>query len=88
MNGFCSFFGGGPAEEEERIVKGDDVIVELDATLEDLYMGGSLKVKGLSWFRIYYFYLLPYEKLLFIIVDCVLILLLRSTVSKNKPAYS
>ncbi|KAF6156992.1 hypothetical protein GIB67_039753 [Kingdonia uniflora] len=42
---FCSFFGGGGAEEEEeRIVKGDDVIVELDATLEDLYMGGSLKV--------------------------------------------
>ncbi|KAL5791915.1 hypothetical protein ACOSP7_000509 [Xanthoceras sorbifolium] len=41
---FSSFFGGGPAEEEERIVKGDDVIVELDATLEDLYMGGSLKV--------------------------------------------
>lgn len=25
-------------------MKGDDVIVELDATLEDLYMGGSLKV--------------------------------------------
>lgn len=38
------FFGGGAAEEEERIAKGDDVIVELDATLEDLYMGGSLKV--------------------------------------------
>ncbi|XP_043711785.1 dnaJ protein ERDJ3B-like [Telopea speciosissima] len=42
---FSSFFGGGPAEEEEeKIVKGDDVIIELDATLEDLYMGGSLKV--------------------------------------------
>ncbi|KAF5936636.1 hypothetical protein HYC85_024142 [Camellia sinensis] len=41
---FSSFFGGGPMEEEEKIVKGDDVIVELDATLEDLYMGGSLKV--------------------------------------------
>ncbi|XP_068662678.1 dnaJ protein ERDJ3B-like [Aristolochia californica] len=41
---FSSFFGGGPMEEEERIVKGDDVVVELDATLEDLYMGGSLKV--------------------------------------------
>lgn len=39
-----SFFGGGPAEEEEKILKGDDVIVELEATLEDLYMGGSLKV--------------------------------------------
>jgi len=32
-------------EEEEKIVKGDDVIVELDATLEDLYMGGTLKVR-------------------------------------------
>lgn len=41
----CSFFGGGrPAEEEEQIPKGDDVIVELDASLEDLYMGGTLKV--------------------------------------------
>ncbi|TYI69351.1 hypothetical protein E1A91_D08G149200v1 [Gossypium mustelinum] len=41
---FSSFFGGGPMEEEERIVKGDDVIVELEATLEDLYMGSTLKV--------------------------------------------
>ncbi|GAU11277.1 hypothetical protein TSUD_342680 [Trifolium subterraneum] len=41
---FNSFFGGGSMEEEEKIVKGDDVIVDLDATLEDLYMGGSLKV--------------------------------------------
>ncbi|CAH9112637.1 unnamed protein product [Cuscuta europaea] len=42
---FSSFFGGGAAEEEEeKIAKGDDVIVELDASLEDLYMGGSLKV--------------------------------------------
>ncbi|OAY67518.1 DnaJ protein ERDJ3B [Ananas comosus] len=42
---FSSFFGGGGGEEEEDVVvKGDDVIVELDATLEDLYMGGSLKV--------------------------------------------
>ncbi|XP_007051070.2 PREDICTED: dnaJ protein ERDJ3B [Theobroma cacao] len=41
---FGMFFGGGQAEEEEKIVKGDDVIVELDATLEDLYMGGTLKV--------------------------------------------
>ena len=44
---FDSFFGGGPMEEDEKIVKGDDVIVELDATLEDLYMGGSLKVRFL-----------------------------------------
>lgn len=35
-------------EEEEKIVKGDDVIVDLDATLEDLYMGGSLKVRFTS----------------------------------------
>ncbi|KAJ4956326.1 hypothetical protein NE237_013109 [Protea cynaroides] len=42
---FSSFFGGDSVEEEEeKIAKGDDVIVELDATLEDLYMGGSLKV--------------------------------------------
>uniref|UniRef100_A0A0D6R3E3 DnaJ protein ERDJ3B n=1 Tax=Araucaria cunninghamii TaxID=56994 RepID=A0A0D6R3E3_ARACU len=42
---FSSFFGGGaPEEEEERTVKGDDVIVNLHATLEDLYMGGTLKV--------------------------------------------
>ncbi|KAJ9543186.1 hypothetical protein OSB04_022893 [Centaurea solstitialis] len=43
---FKSFFGGGGGdqEEEDRVAKGDDVIVDLDATLEDLYMGGSLKV--------------------------------------------
>ncbi|XP_065860400.1 dnaJ protein ERDJ3B [Euphorbia lathyris] len=42
---FRDFFGGGsPMEEEEKIIKGDDVIVELEATLEDLYMGGTLKV--------------------------------------------
>ncbi|KAL4603435.1 hypothetical protein ACB092_10G123900 [Castanea dentata] len=41
---FSQFFGGGQMEEEERIVKGDDVIVELDASLEDLYLGGSVKV--------------------------------------------
>jgi DnaJ-class molecular chaperone len=43
---FFSFFGGGGGmeEEEERILKGDEVIVELEASLEDLYMGGSLKV--------------------------------------------
>lgn len=28
-------------------MKGDDVVVELDATLEDLYMGGSLKVRNM-----------------------------------------
>ncbi|KAG2693363.1 hypothetical protein I3760_08G092600 [Carya illinoinensis] len=41
---FGHFFGGGQMDEEERVVKGDDVIVDLDASLEDLYMGGSLKV--------------------------------------------
>ncbi|KAJ0980607.1 hypothetical protein J5N97_008862 [Dioscorea zingiberensis] len=43
---FNNFFGGGGGmeEEEEKIPKGDDVIVELHASLEDLYMGGSLKV--------------------------------------------
>ncbi|XP_010544978.1 PREDICTED: dnaJ protein ERDJ3B [Tarenaya hassleriana] len=41
---FGQFFGGGSMEEEEKIVKGDDVIVELEASLEDLYMGGSVKV--------------------------------------------
>ncbi|KAJ6806163.1 dnaJ protein ERDJ3B-like [Iris pallida] len=43
---FSTFFGGGGGgeEEEEKIPKGDDVVVELAATLEDLYMGGSLKV--------------------------------------------
>lgn len=47
MNVSFSFFGGGSMEEEEeKIAKGDDVIVDLDATLEDLYMGGSLKVRS------------------------------------------
>ncbi|OIT02533.1 PREDICTED: dnaJ protein ERDJ3B-like [Nicotiana attenuata] len=42
---FSQFFGGGSMEEEEeKVAKGDDVIVDLDATLEDLYNGGSLKV--------------------------------------------
>nr|GMD12110.1 DnaJ protein ERDJ3B-like [Ipomoea batatas] len=42
---FSSFFGGGSMEEEEeKIAKGDDVIIDLDASLEDLYMGGSQKV--------------------------------------------
>ncbi|MFS7901621.1 putative DnaJ domain, Chaperone J-domain superfamily [Helianthus anomalus] len=42
---FKSFFGGGAdQEEEDRVAKGDDVIVDLDASLEDLYMGGSLKI--------------------------------------------
>jgi len=34
----------GDDEEEDRIPKGDDVVVEIYATLEDLYMGNSYKV--------------------------------------------
>ncbi|XP_021770124.1 dnaJ protein ERDJ3B-like [Chenopodium quinoa] len=41
---FSQFFGGGMEEEEEKVLKGDDVIVELEASLEDLYMGGTMKV--------------------------------------------
>lgn len=43
---FNEFFGtGGHQEEQEEVIpKGDDVTVDLDATLDDLYMGGSLKV--------------------------------------------
>ncbi|KAM0951181.1 putative DnaJ domain, Chaperone J-domain superfamily, DnaJ subfamily A member [Dioscorea sansibarensis] len=43
---FSNFFGGGgrAEEEEDKIPQGDDLIVELHASLEDLYMGGSLKV--------------------------------------------
>lgn len=41
---FSQFFGGGMEEEEEKILKGDDVVVDLEASLEDLYMGGTLKV--------------------------------------------
>uniref|UniRef100_A0A7N0R9Y5 J domain-containing protein n=1 Tax=Kalanchoe fedtschenkoi TaxID=63787 RepID=A0A7N0R9Y5_KALFE len=41
---FSHIFGGDPMEEEEKVLKGDDVIVDLEATLEDLYMGGSMKV--------------------------------------------
>lgn len=32
-------------EEEETILKVDDVIVKCNTTLEDLYMGGSLYVR-------------------------------------------
>ncbi|OEL33857.1 DnaJ protein ERDJ3B [Dichanthelium oligosanthes] len=42
---FTDVFGGGGMEkEDEQIIKGNDVIVELNASLEDLYMGGSIKV--------------------------------------------
>ncbi|EFJ14233.1 hypothetical protein SELMODRAFT_109399, partial [Selaginella moellendorffii] len=43
---FSQFFGGGGFEEEseEKTPKGDDVIVELYATLEDLYMGNTFEM--------------------------------------------
>lgn len=44
LKNFSFFGGGGMEKEEEQIIKGDDVIVELDASLEVLYMGCSVKV--------------------------------------------
>ena len=35
-------FGGG--EEEEQIPKGNDVYIELEVTLKDLYLGHTFKV--------------------------------------------
>jgi DnaJ-class molecular chaperone len=37
-------FGGGGEEEEEQIPKGADVVVELECSLKDLYLGHSFKV--------------------------------------------
>lgn len=37
-------FGGGDEEEEEQTPKGNDVVVGLEATLRDLYLGASFKV--------------------------------------------
>ena len=48
---FSQFFGGGfgfgrdKEEEEERTPKGDDVTVEICATLKDLYVGNSYEVR-------------------------------------------
>ena len=39
---FGGGFGGGQ-EEEEQIPKGSDVYVELEASLEDLYLGATIK---------------------------------------------
>lgn len=50
----CRFFGGfgfggfGGGEEEEQIPKGNDVYVELEVTLTDLYLGNSFKVPCLD----------------------------------------
>ncbi|KAJ7535489.1 hypothetical protein O6H91_12G036100 [Diphasiastrum complanatum] len=39
------FFGGSGAEDnEEKVPRGDDVLVEIYATLEDLYMGNSYNI--------------------------------------------
>ncbi|KAK9792942.1 hypothetical protein WJX73_000736 [Symbiochloris irregularis] len=38
------FFGGGGGEEEEQTPKGNDVYVELEVSLRDLYLGNSFKV--------------------------------------------
>ena len=42
----CRFFGGGfgGEEEEDKTPKGDDVVVEISASLEDLYVGNTMKV--------------------------------------------
>lgn len=45
-------------DEEEKVVKGDDVIVELEATLEDLYMGGTMKVSPCLRIYFYVFFLI------------------------------
>lgn len=37
-------FGGGDEEEEEQTPKGNDIVVGLEATLRDLYLGASFKV--------------------------------------------
>jgi DnaJ family protein B protein 11 len=46
---FSQFFGGGfrsgDEEEEERTPRGDDVTVEIYATLKDLYVGNSYQVR-------------------------------------------
>eukprot|EP00850_Spirogloea_muscicola_P000180 SM000001S04582 [mRNA] locus=s1:1038433:1041250:- [translate_table: standard] len=49
---FSQFFGGGMnfgfggqrEEEEEKVPKGDEVVVELEATLEDLYGGATFRM--------------------------------------------
>lgn len=45
---FSQFFGGGfrfgQEEEEEKTPRGNDVVVELEATLEDLYVGATRDV--------------------------------------------
>jgi DnaJ family protein B protein 11 len=45
------FFGGGfgGEEEEDKTPKGDDVVVEIFASLEDLYIGNTMKVDLYFW---------------------------------------
>lgn len=55
---FSQFFGGGfrfggEEDEEEKTLKGDDVTVEIYATLKDLYVGNSYQVgKYVAYFLI------------------------------------
>jgi len=45
---FGGFGGGGQEEEEEQNPRGADVVVELECSLKDLYLGHSFKVLR-SW---------------------------------------
>ena len=42
---FGGGFGGGQ-EEEEQIPKGSDIFVELEASLEELYLGATITVSA------------------------------------------
>lgn len=49
MIGFSRFFGnqfgfGGGEEEEEKTPKGDQVSVDFEVTLEELYVGTNIEV--------------------------------------------
>jgi len=41
-------FGGGGEEEEEQTPKGNDVIMPLEVTLRDIYLGASFQVRGVG----------------------------------------
>lgn len=45
MFGFDSFGFGGEEEGEQETPKGNDVVVDIEATLEDLYNGKVINVK-------------------------------------------
>ena len=44
FGGFGGFGGGGFQEEEEQTPKGNNVYVELEVTLKDLYLGNTFTV--------------------------------------------